>query len=393
MKIYSNKTVLEAAKERIKFLFEDFENVVVSYSGGKDSTVILGLCLEVARELDRLPLKVMFLDQESELAATIEIVQEVMNSEEIEPLWLQVPIKISNGTSQKQSWIQCWKEGDEWQREKSPISIKENIYGTDRFYQFFTNFFAVEYPNTKSCYIAGVRCEESPQRALGLTSDLTYKHITWGKKVNPQKGHYTFYPIYDWSYTDVWKYINDENLSYNKAYDYMYQYGIPITAMRVSSLHHETAIHSLFYLQEAEPDTWNNLVKRLDGINTAGRLDKAGFQMPKDLPYMFESWEEYRDHLLENLIQFEDKKEIYKRTFKSQDEKYHYPEIRKYVIKAQIRTLLFNDYHFTKMQASLTRPEVYAFVKFMKKGVLPTKKNKYVRAYEQRIEREKQEYS
>ena len=84
MKIYSNKTVLEAAKERIKFLFEDFENVVVSYSGGKDSTVILGLCLEVARELNRLPLKVMFLDQESELAATIDIVQEVMSSEEIE---------------------------------------------------------------------------------------------------------------------------------------------------------------------------------------------------------------------------------------------------------------------------------------------------------------------
>lgn len=65
-KILMPKTVLEAAKERIRRLFDEFENVVVSYSGGKDSTIVLELTLEIAREKGRLPQKVMFLDQEGE---------------------------------------------------------------------------------------------------------------------------------------------------------------------------------------------------------------------------------------------------------------------------------------------------------------------------------------
>jgi predicted phosphoadenosine phosphosulfate sulfurtransferase len=61
---------------------------------------------------------------------------------------------------------------------------------------------------------------------LGLTSYLTYKDITWGKYENRKLEHYVFYPLYDWSYTDIWKAIFDHGWSYCRLYDYMYQYGV-----------------------------------------------------------------------------------------------------------------------------------------------------------------------
>ena len=40
--MYTNKNVLEASRDRISFLFDNFKNICVAISGGKDSTV---LCL------------------------------------------------------------------------------------------------------------------------------------------------------------------------------------------------------------------------------------------------------------------------------------------------------------------------------------------------------------
>ena len=46
--MYSNKNVLEVSKERISFLFDNFKNICVSISGGKDSTVLAYLTLKEA---------------------------------------------------------------------------------------------------------------------------------------------------------------------------------------------------------------------------------------------------------------------------------------------------------------------------------------------------------
>ena len=78
MKIFSSQNVFDAALDRIRYLFDEFENVVVGYSGGKDSTIILNLALQVAKEKDRLPLPVLFIDQEAEWHGTIDMVKNVM---------------------------------------------------------------------------------------------------------------------------------------------------------------------------------------------------------------------------------------------------------------------------------------------------------------------------
>lgn len=350
MKIFSETNVYEASLERIRYLFDEFPEVIVNHSGGKDSTTIFHLAMKIAKEKGRLPLKVCFIDQEAEWQGTIDHIEKVMNHKDVEPLWYQMPLRLFNSTSTIDPWLYCWEEGKEWIREKSDISIKQNDYGTDTFKDLFDSIIKRDYKGKKCCRLTGVRTEESPARAIGLTYNKTYKWITWGKKVT-EGFHYNFCPIYDWSYTDVWKFIEDNGFEYNKIYDYMYRYGVPINKMRVSNVHHETSFHHLYTLQELEPETWEKISERISGVNTAGQLQENGFRIkPKQLPTMFDNWKEYRDYLLENIITDVKYKEIYRKKFEQMDKKFYgYMNMNKLYL-AEINTMMANDYHFTKLE-------------------------------------------
>lgn len=350
MKLYSKQNVYEAGLERIRMLFDEFPHVAVGYSGGKDSTIIFNLCLQVAKEKNSLPLDVIFIDQEAEYSYTVEQVEKIMTMPEVNPMWFQMPIRIFNATSFSEHWLWCWKVGDDWIRPKHPISIKENITGTDRFAKLFPAIAKTYYTGKKFCYIAGVRAEESPTRYITLTNKAKYKWITWGHNLNPKdEEHFTFYPIYDWSYTDVWKAIESNGWSYNKVYDLMYQHGVPLNNMRVSNLHHETAVHSLFFLQEVDSVNYDKLVQRMQGIDTAGKMSKDNF-FPKKLPFMFKDWKEYRDYLLENLVENEEWREKFRTKFASHDlllKDYH--KQSEEAAKVHVSAIMTNDWEFVKI--------------------------------------------
>ena len=264
------------------------------------------------------------------------------------------------------------------------MSIKENTYGTDRFHELFEKIFAKEFKDQKSCYISGVRCEESPKRQMTLTNGLTYQNITWGKLLSKKLQHYTFYPIYDWSYTDVWKYIFDNKIPYNRIYDEMYRHGVSVMNMRVSNLHHETAIQNLLLIQEIEPETWEKICVRVDGVNTIKHLEKESYTCPKELPFMFSGWKEYAYYLADNIIQDDaNKKMLYSRISKTADF-YSHELINNDFYRKVIDTILSSDWDFTKLTNFNLSPHVNAYKDF-KKGI----HNKYVERYNKYIPNER----
>jgi len=387
MKFYSNNNVYEEAIKRIEFFFDEFEEVIVGFSGGKDSTVTLHLALEVAEKRNRLPLKVLFIDQEAEWQGTIDYVKKVMYDERVEPLWFQMPIVITNNASTEHRYSYCWDENkkEEWLHPKDPISIKENKYNCERFHDLFKAILQVDFKDKKTCYLAGVRTQEAPKRLMSLTSGLTYKDITYGKQLTKALGHYTFYPIYDWEIKDIWKYIYDNDIEYCKIYDEMYKHGVTINDMRISNLHHETSIQALLLVQEIEPKTWNKISSRVAGSNSIKHLKGEAFKCPKEVPSMFNSWKEYFMHLKDNLIKEEKYQEqIMKRI--DNLKKYMLNQIvEDDIYRTAIKTILSSDWDFTKMINFTTGHQFQSIKRFVNNTITEDnieycrKYNKYIK--------------
>ena len=319
MKMYLKDNVYEAAKKRIEWLYDEFDNIIVSISGGKDSTAVLEMTLEVARERGRLPVKVCFIDQEDEWSYTIDYIRYIKSRPEFELYWFQVPVLETSSANHKDQYMCSWdpERKDKWMRQLEPDSIQGDIPQIHKYDDEFKGILdvgpAMIFNYEKYANIGGVRAEESLARFAATTAYRCYKDATWGKI---GKWGYSFYPLYDWKKEDVWTYIAKNKLRYNKIYDLYFNYGVPEHQMRVSSLHHETAYRSMFMLQELDRKTYDTMCDRLDGVSTFSQLQEQ--VTPGGLPEMFGSWKEYRDYLLVHLIR-PDLQEIFINRWKNQE--------------------------------------------------------------------------
>lgn len=324
---------LTAARKRIRWIFDNFSTVVVSVSGGKDSTVCFELAYQEAQKRGR-TIKCMFLDQEAEYQSSIDIVSDYMSRPGVEPYWFQVPIYMTNATSYTDDMLHAWEPGAKWVRDKHPLAIHEDITAPDRFYDF------VEWFDNKfgpgAAHIVGLRSEESLNRYRSVTAHPAIAGVNWSTKT--KSGAVKLYPIYDWSFEDIWTYIGNHRIRYNRIYDFLWAKGKNIPEMRVSNLIHEKAFGSLATLQEFEHETFERLSERLNGVHLAGLYaNEATILDAKKLPSGFKNWKEYRDFLLKTATIPDDKKKRFTDRFVKQ------ADIDK-VHRQQARQIALNDW-------------------------------------------------
>ena len=156
MKIYTDVNVYDASIFRIEYVFENFDNICVSFSGGKDSTLMIQLVETVAKKVNK-KYDVLYIDMEAQYIHTIEHIQEIKDTlEHIRDFyWVCLPLSLRNAVSVfEPRWV-CWdkKSKEKWVRSLTDCSINEdnNIFPFfkfamefEEFVPEFTNWYAIQ---------------------------------------------------------------------------------------------------------------------------------------------------------------------------------------------------------------------------------------------------------
>lgn len=306
--------VYEALIQRLDFVFSEFDKVVVSFSGGKDSGVLLSITMDYAKRTGNLGrLAVYHMDYEAQYTKTTEYVDRVFNSlpDGVDGFRVCLPVKAQCSTSMFQAYWQPWKLSEKaiWCR---PMPTKY-VINEDNFpwnfdyeisdYEFNIEFGKAVYPNKKVCFLIGIRTQESLNRwrtmnrriAANEYKGRNYTTVITDKLVNA-------YPLFDWAVEDVWTANARFGYDYNKVYDLMYLAGVPLAKMRVASPFNDCAQDALKLYKVLEPDTWGLLVGRVNGVNFTGLYGGTtamGWKKITKPPHF--TWKQYMYFLLGTL--------------------------------------------------------------------------------------------
>jgi len=309
--------VYEAANQRIKIAFEQFDNICVSFSGGKDSGVLLNLAMEHCRKFyPGRRIGVMHIDYEAQYQMTTDYVDAELkkNLDICDVYRICLPIAAQCATSMHQShWIPWEKEKqDIWVRQMPDNGLTENNHEFPWFaqgmwdYDFQEKFsqWVHHRKNAKRTGIlVGIRTDESLNRWRAIHSDRNtnkFEGLEWSREMYADV--FNLYPIYDWTAEDIWIANAKNEWDYNKLYDLFYKAGLSVDQMRVASPFNDCAIESLKLYKVIDPKNWGKMIGRVNGVNFAGLYGGTtamGWRSIKLPPG--HTWKSYLDFLLTTL--------------------------------------------------------------------------------------------
>lgn len=311
-KVYTDKNVLDAAFDRLTYIFQHFDHVYLSVSGGKDSSVMLQLADMVAKRMQR-RFDVLFIDLEAQYRRTIEHVEYLKTLPSVRTFYhVALPLALRNSVSILQpKWI-CWDEASKklWVRPMPKDAITEKncpfpfFRRGEEFEDFvleFASWYAQQMGGNVACGIA-IRSDESLNR-LGTiisTNKQEYDGKHW-TTITPD-GICNFYPLYDWRVEDVWGAVSKFDLPFNEIYELMYKNGLSIYQQRLCQPYGDDQKNGLNQFRALEPETWEKVLNRVNGVNFGNiycrttALGNIKSFKPENM-----SWEEYTVFLLESI--------------------------------------------------------------------------------------------
>jgi len=277
IKKYQEYTVLQATKERIKIVFDNFERIYVSFSGGKDSSVMLHLVMDEAIKRNK-KVGVLIIDLEAQYNDTINHLYKMVEiyKDNIDLHWACLPMLLRNAVSNFEPRWACWDPGkkDIWVRQMPDFAKTEKDYP---FYVPFMEFeefmvlFGEWYSQGKlTAGFIGIRADESLHRYCAIARTkigLTFNNYRWTTKV--KNNLYNIYPIYDWKTEDIWIFHGKyKNKSHNKIYDKMNMAGVKLSDQRLCQPYGDDQRKGLWLYHILEPETWYRLIIRVNGANS-----------------------------------------------------------------------------------------------------------------------------
>lgn len=315
-KKYLQMNVYEALMERFEFLFREFENIYISFSGGKDSGLLLNLLLDYRKKhYPGRTIGVFHQDFEAQYTLTTEYITRTFKrlEKEVEPYWVCLPMATRTALSNYEMFWYPWddRKKDLWVRPMPDFPYVINIRKPFAHYRYkmhqedlakqFGRFYKEKHGNGKTVCLLGMRAQESLQRYSGfVNSRYGYKGRCW---ITQQfKDVWCASPIYDWSYKDVWAANYRFDYDYNGLYDLYYKAGLKPDQMRVASPFNDYSKDSLNLYRVIDPEIWTRLVGRVRGANFGaiyGKTKAMGYRkvtLPEG-----HTWQSYTRFLLDTL--------------------------------------------------------------------------------------------
>jgi predicted phosphoadenosine phosphosulfate sulfurtransferase len=404
LKRYKETDVLSEAKDRISFVFNNFERIYLSFSAGKDSTVMLHLVMAEAKRRNR-KIGLLLVDLEAQYKVTIEHALKCyeMYKDFVEPYWVSLPISLRNAVSNYQPKWLCWdpENKEVWVRNSPDLAITDVSYfpffqpGME--FEEFVPEFGEWYSQGKSCAcFVGIRTDESLNRFRTIASNKKerFKGKSFTTKITDNV--YNAYPIYDWTTSDLWLYhYKNPQLPYNKVYDYMHKAGLSPAQMRICQPYGDDQRRGLWLYHILEPQTWYKVVARVNGVNsgalyiqeTGNATGYAKISKPEN-----HTWKSFCNLLLSSLPDktrdhYITKFKVFMKWWKARGYPDGIPEEAPAVLEAQklapswrrlCKVLLRNDYWCKGLNFTQPKSEAYGKYLEMKKNNTLLKAPKFV---------------
>jgi predicted phosphoadenosine phosphosulfate sulfurtransferase len=293
-----DQDVYTLALERTAHVMDTFDKVIVSFSGGKDSTAVLEVALEVAHSSPRfarhLPLRAVFCDEEAIPFETEEFVRRTGQRDDVALEWYCIPIEARTACSRTQPFWFPWapEEQDMWCRPLPPEALTSL-----RGFPLWPREARLGWPDCNglladpaegnTAQLMGIRAAESLTRTRAVTLYKEDNYIIRYTGATSRGNVWKAYPIYDWTDKDVWTAPAKFSWDYNEAYDRMAMAGLSQSAQRCSPAFGEEPIQKLWVFKTCFPEVWDKMTARVPGAAAAARYARTelyGFQKLPDKP-------------------------------------------------------------------------------------------------------------
>ncbi|MCZ7478808.1 DUF3440 domain-containing protein [Micromonospora sp. WMMC273] len=283
-----DRSVYDLACERMEVIFDLHDTVMIAFSGGKDSTAVLNVALQVAhshpRHARHLPLRTYFYDEEAIPYETEEYVRRVSQRDDVDLTWYCVPFKHRNACSRTSPWWWPWAPEAEalWCRPMPPEAVTTlpgfPIWPPEaRLTAPDANGLIAPPSLGNVAMVMGIRAQESltRYRALVRAGGREHNYLIKFDDATAKGNLWKAYPIYDWRTEDVWTAPALMGWDYNRAYDRLEMAGLGHSAQRCSPAFGEEPLEKLHTYASCFPEVWAKMVDRVPGVGAAGRYART----------------------------------------------------------------------------------------------------------------------
>lgn len=258
---YLDIDVVTAAKARIRRIYNLFDHVWISFSGGKDSLAVLRLCREVLDEMGRKaePVNFLFRDEEVIQDCVIENVMSYMDRPGYNGRYYAIPMKSQIFVMGRHLPIAFWDTGREHMRTPPACAIRQIHPENKALRQTEINPLTFQHMGLKGkiAVVNGIRAAESMQRYRSCIAVKNKDNFICGDPTGWKNISFVK-PIYDWSEKDIFKYFHTRDITYAGIYNDQLWTG---QQMRVSTPLHEKAIDTLTKLRQTHPKFYERILE------------------------------------------------------------------------------------------------------------------------------------